>query len=217
MEYTVSEGFLQAEERDGFLVSAKMKRAWAAMLKTCLEIDRICKKYNIKYFASFGTLLGAIRHKGFIPWDDDIDLGMLRGDYMKFLSVAHEIKFPFNIKSIYTKDKFSQYHTVVSNSREEKLTYNRDRMRDFFGCPFIVGIDIDCFDYVPRDENVDKLQRLMYYIGYSLTMDYEKKRDTEEYKNLLFQFNSRLGTDFDINSTTFFRDVSLATDKIAGW
>ncbi len=132
MEYTVSEGFLQAEERDGFLVSAKMKRAWAAMLKTCLEIDRICKKYNIKYFASFGTLLGAIRHKGFIPWDDDIDLGMLRGDYMKFLSVAHEIKFPFNIKSIYTKDKFSQYHTVVSNSREEKLTYNRDRMRDFF-------------------------------------------------------------------------------------
>ncbi len=45
----------------------------------------------------------------------------------------------------------------------------------------------------------------------------KKKRDTEEYKNLLFQFNSRLGTDFDINSTTFFRDVSLATDKIAGW
>ena len=51
------------------------------------EFDRICRKYNLKYNISFGTLLGAVRHQGFIPWDDDLDIGMTRDNYNKFLKV----------------------------------------------------------------------------------------------------------------------------------
>ena len=50
-------------------------------------VDAVCKEYNLRYFLSFGTLIGAIRHKGFIPWDDDIDISMPREDYERFVEI----------------------------------------------------------------------------------------------------------------------------------
>lgn len=67
-----------------------LEEAQLRMLEMLCEIDRICKKYDIKYWLDAGTLLGAIRHKGFIPWDDDIDIGMIREDYRKFKSVVKD-------------------------------------------------------------------------------------------------------------------------------
>lgn len=82
--------FLEDEIRDGFYIPTLGKRAWAAELIVLQEVDRICSKHHIKYFAAYGTLLGAIRHHGFIPWDDDMDIMMLRKDYEKFCKVAKE-------------------------------------------------------------------------------------------------------------------------------
>ncbi len=74
----------------------KLDKVQKILLGYMLEIDRICRKHNIKYFLAGGTLLGAIRHHGFIPWDDDADVMMLREDYEKFLKVVQQ-ELPDNI------------------------------------------------------------------------------------------------------------------------
>ena len=102
------ESFFEGETRNDFYIEPMMKRCWAASLEVLAEIDRICKKHGIRYFADWGTLLGAVRHKGFIPWDDDIDITMLRPDYQKFMQIAPgEFKEPFELISIHTDKEWN--------------------------------------------------------------------------------------------------------------
>ena len=65
-----------------------LERLHKLQLEMLCDLDSICKKYDLKYFAVFGTALGAVRHGGFIPWDDDIDVGMLREDHDTFIRVV---------------------------------------------------------------------------------------------------------------------------------
>ena len=89
-------GWFDEEGRCGFNVDRQRKEIWAVELDLLAEIQRVCKKYNIQYFADGGTILGTIRHKGFIPWDDDIDIAMFRDQYVKFCSIAKdEFKSPY--------------------------------------------------------------------------------------------------------------------------
>lgn len=67
-----------------------LRRAQLRMLDILIEIDRICRKHNIPYWLDYGTLLGAVRHQGFIPWDDDVDISMMEKDYNHFLQIVPE-------------------------------------------------------------------------------------------------------------------------------
>ena len=67
---------------------AELRDAQVLMKTILRDVDIICRENNINYWIESGTLLGMARHNGFIPWDDDIDIGMMREDYEKFLKIA---------------------------------------------------------------------------------------------------------------------------------
>lgn len=143
--------FFEDEVREGFYVSGFMKRAWAAQMEVLMLIDSICKKHNISWYADFGTLLGAVRHKGYIPWDDDIDISMLRPDYERFLSIVEdELPEGFILKSMYKEEvTYELFIRIVNTGYYCNSSNVGNNFHDF--C-FPVGVDIFPFDYVSDND-----------------------------------------------------------------
>lgn len=95
--------FFEPEVRCDFLVEKKIKKVWAVQMEMLEKFDGVCKKHGLKYWAFDGTLLGAVRHQGFIPWDDDIDVAMFRDDYTRLQRIApQEFTEPYFYQNSYT-------------------------------------------------------------------------------------------------------------------
>ena len=132
--------FYKEEVRQGYTITSTQKKVWAVQLDMLDEVDRICKKYNIPYFADSGTLIGAVREKGYIPWDDDIDLIMMRPDYQKFIRVAErELKEPLVLQTAYCEENYLRGHAQIRNS--ETTGANKEDIKAGYNC----GIFIDIF------------------------------------------------------------------------
>jgi len=96
------------------LTPEELRKVQLLELKVLKEIKRVCTKYDIKYFLTGGTLIGAVRHKGFIPWDDDIDIAMMRSDYDRFLEVApSELGEEFSLRCIQHDPKVGTFFAKV--------------------------------------------------------------------------------------------------------
>lgn len=154
------ESFFKEEVRNDFLVDTTRKKIWAIALDMLIELDRICKKHGIQYFLIGGTLLGAVRHKGFIPWDDDIDVGMMRSDYERFLELSSEFKDPYFLQTPYTDDGyfFSFAKVRNGNSASISIPFRFER--------FNQGIALDVFpvDNCTKEDvkqNFDKISSLI--------------------------------------------------------
>ncbi len=147
--------FYQDEVRYGFYVPTAIKQAWGAELQILAEIDRICKKYNIRYFAEWGTLIGAVRHGGFVPWDDDMDIGMLRKDYERFKEVTKdELPGEFAIHDYATKENHWLFLSRVVNCNQ--ICFDEKHLEKYHNFPYIATVDIFVMDYLYRDEEQEK-------------------------------------------------------------
>ena len=119
-----------------------LRKAQLIMLDMLIEFDAICKKHKLKYWLDSGTLLGAVRHQGFIPWDDDIDLSMPVEDYNKFLEIAtselsndiflQTSQTDKNFKFDYTKLRSNKASIVEFHEKDKEIKYHQGVFVDIF-------------------------------------------------------------------------------------
>lgn len=193
--------FFCEEERSGFLIPEMMKRAWAAELEVLEALKRACRENGLQYFANAGTLLGAVRHKGYIPWDDDIDICMPRKDY-EILMANFRTMLPagFVIEGTYADEERLRDANDKIQSRiiaDEYYFSLPEFMTYFHGYPFQrVGIDIFPYDYMPAD--LDKQYELMYvyHQAYFTDANWELFREQGKLKEQLKGLQGYLGGDF---------------------
>lgn len=125
------------------------------LLDMLVEFDRICKKYDIHYFLDSGSALGAIRHGGFIPWDDDLDIGLVRSEYNRFLKVAaKELDSKYVLQTRETDPYYHKFHAKIRklNTYYPEKTSNPKAYNGIF-------IDIFPFDQVPDNKYAYKVNK----------------------------------------------------------
>ncbi len=144
------------------LSNDQLRRLQEIELEMMLELDRICEKYNIKYTIIGGTLIGAVRNKGFIPWDDDVDIAMLRPEYERFRKAC---KRNLDKSRFYFQDDRNTpgYRWGYGKLRRKGTLFLREYQEHM---PYEQGVFLDVFphDYVPDPFLLRKIHDLQCFM-----------------------------------------------------
>lgn len=185
------------------------RRVQLIELEMLIELDRICRKHNIKYALFAGTLLGAVRHKGFIPWDDDIDVCMLKKDYDKFLKVAKE-ELDEKKYFLRTQDTDVDCNLTFAQIKRNGTRYHRKSRHEF---NTHLGVFIDIFPLYNGTNNwlLHKFQSTV--CAFTKTMLWahmgaitERRRGYRTYYRLLSRVSNKTSYKIYLKFATMFKD-----------
>ena len=173
------------------LTNEQLRRLQCIELELLVEADRICKKCGIHYSIIAGTLLGAVRHGGFIPWDDDADIAMLRSEYEKFRRACET---ELDTSRFYFQDHTNTpgYRWGYGKLRRKETTFLREYQEHM---PYEQGVFIDIFplDNVPANPVARRLHSAhCYLIRKFLWSEVGKVADKSPWKRVLFRFMSMI-------------------------
>ena len=161
-----------------------MSKVHAASLKILKEIDRICRKYKIRYALDAGTLIGAVRHKGFIPWDDDADVVFLRSQYEAFVKVAGrelpdtmELLLPDSYRDGRAFFDFTP-RIIYKNSRCHQ---DSPEMNFYGGKLNHIWVDLFILDKLPASPAGAAATRFVHKAIYGLAMGHRPGLDFKKY------------------------------------
>ncbi len=177
------------------------------------EFCEVCEKHNLRYYLAYGTLLGAIRHKGYIPWDDDIDVWMPRPDFERFLKIGQKCMPEYVVEyySIKNSKAFFRWKPGISiEDQSLKVEFDLDGVKKA-GYPWI---DILPMDGMPSTEIGRKLHCLRFRLWYAIisfpraynqgVLDLNNKSKA---KKLLIKLNNGLGIGKRINIVKCFDHI----------
>ena len=140
-------------------MDTELRTLQLTILDIALEFQRICEKHNLKYFLIGGSLLGAVRHQGFIPWDDDMDVGMLREDYERFLEICpKELGEEFFLQTYKTDEYYTHpFAKIRLNNTSLVEDYSQNSKQHN-------GIYFDIFTYDNMPES--KIKQKFHYFSF---------------------------------------------------
>lgn len=174
------------------------------------EFDSICRKHNIDYVLFGGSLLGAIRHKGYIPWDDDADIGMLREDYDAFKKVAHEMNPDICYFQDHDTDK--EYRWGYGKLRRTNTIYVRIGQEHLKAK---TGIFVDVFpmDDVPINTIGQIIQDIKLYCLRKILWSEVAKKNSKGIKKIWFTFLSKIPSKYIFKIYNKYAKRSKKTSK----
>ena len=180
MEFDTS--YYEDEVREGFYIPGMIKRSWAVQLDILELIAKICEKHKINWYAEAGTLIGAVRHRGFIPWDDDLDIFMMRNDYNRFMEIVkEEIPEGYGVLNLQNEPEYEHFLTRITNGKV--INMNVSYLMENHGFPYVAGVDIFPLDYLIPDEEKEEERRLKAKTVWDLVLNIKEgneKRSEEE-------------------------------------
>ncbi len=174
---------MEANENTSLYDEEQLKLAQKAGLRLLLEIDRLSESYGFNYFLDSGTLIGAVRHRGFIPWDDDVDIAMKRADFERFLSVKDELNEGFELvmpdgyadgKAFYDFTPRIIYMGSRRHEEDEESAYYGGKLNHLW-------MDIFILDELPDNALSAFVIRFLQKFVYGLAMSRRYRIDYESY------------------------------------
>lgn len=161
-----------------------LSKVHEANLKVLTEIDRICRKYKIKYAMDSGTLLGAVRHQGFIPWDDDVDVAFTRPNYEMFLKVVSR-ELPEGMHLLRPEDLRDGtvfYDFTARIIYEKSSVHEEDAKQRFYeGKLNHLWVDLFVLDRLPEKEPAATRAKLFQKVIYGMAMAHRDGLDFSKY------------------------------------
>ncbi len=132
-----------------------LKKLQKTELEILKDFDELCRENGLSYFGGGGTAIGAVRHKGMIPWDDDIDVGLVRKDYVKFLRIAKQKKWreKYNVINAETMEN---YPLMSTRWCKKGTKFKEDALKTLDG-DLGIFLDVYCFDNIPDNELLMKI------------------------------------------------------------
>lgn len=164
------DSFIFEEQKCGYLITEERKKMWKIELDMLDQVTRICDENGLKYSLIYGSAIGAMRHHGFIPWDDDIDLCMVREDFDKFIQIAHQsLPEPYFLQENLIDDQHISGLLRMRHSESTGIIRGDDMKK----CNNGIFIEIYPLDYVPDHKTARKIQlKLSYWLMHALSAYY---------------------------------------------